>query len=131
VALSDYGGEMIGFGWAELSAHRTLARLHDRIGGPGLAATVTVPGLSAEVDQHAAAVRDILAVGVEGPAAAAVLLAGYARGLLDQAKDMGWRFGEPAKPAGWATVDWLTARLLAICDLARRADGPDLAGIEF
>ena len=126
---------MFGFGWAEHSAHRTLAQLQDRIGGPGLAATVAVPGLIAEVDQHAAAVRDILTVGVDAPAAAVVLLAGYARGLIDQAKDMGWRFGEPTKPAGWASVDWLTARLLAVCDLARRADGQrctaDLAGIEF
>jgi hypothetical protein len=123
---------MFGFapGWAEVSARRMLAHLHDRIGGPGLAAAVAVPGLAAVVDQHAAAVRDILAAGVQGSATATgvVLLAGYARGLLDQAREMGWRFGAPATAAGWARIDWLTTRLLAVCDLASRADRPGPAG---
>jgi hypothetical protein len=119
---------MFGFahGRAEFSARTMLAQLHDRIGGQGMAAAVVVPGLAAVVDQHAAAVRDILAAGVEGAAAATgvVLLAGYARGLLDQAREMGWHVGEPATVTAWTRADWLTTRLVAVCDLARRADQP-------
>lgn len=122
---------VFGGAWAELSARRTLAHLQDRIGIPGLAAT-GVPGLVAAVDQHAAAVRDILSYGVDldGPATAVgvVLLAGYARGLVDQARELGWRFGPPSPPGGWATADWVTTRLLAVCDLASRTDelpGPE------
>lgn len=103
----------------EFSAHRTLDHLHATIGGPGMAAAASVPGLLAEVDQHAAAVRDILSVGVTGAAKGSVLLAGYARGLLDVARDLGWGFAEPTL-AGWTRTDWLTIRLVAVCDLARR-----------
>lgn len=120
--------------WAELSARRTLAHLQDRIGSPGLAAAAGVPGLVAVVDQHAAAVRDILSYGVdlEGTATAVgvVLLAGYARGLVDQARELGWRFGAPGPPEGWARADWVTTRLLAICDLARRVEHPRLPPLE-
>jgi hypothetical protein len=99
-----------------------LSHLDDKIGAPGMAVAATVPGLAAAVDQHAAAVRDILVVGVEGPAAVGViLLAGYARGLLDHAREMGWPVGAPA---GWTRPDWLTTRLLAVCDLARRSNEP-------
>lgn len=115
VALGHYRMSMF-----EFSAHRTLAHLQDRIGAPGMAAAAAVPGLLAEVDQHAAAVRDILTVGVSGPAKGVVLLAGYARGLLDQARDMGWSFGEPPR-SGWSGIDWVTVRLMAVCDLANRA----------
>jgi hypothetical protein len=78
---------------AEASARRRLADLHDQVGRPGMAAAAAVPALTAVVDQHAAAVRDILAVGVEGSltVAGVVLLAGYARGLVDQARELGWR----------------------------------------
>ena len=116
---------MLGFigHWAEFSARRTLEGLQDRIGRPGLAAAATVPGLTAAVDQHAAAVRDILAGGVEGSASAArvILLAGYARGLLDHAREP---VEAPVMLAGWARVNWVTTRLLAVCEMARRADGP-------
>jgi Family of unknown function (DUF6401) len=105
--------------WAESSSRRMLAQLHEQIGRPGIAAGATVPVLNAAIDQHAAAVRDILAVGVDGSAARVVLLAGYARGLLDQARDQGWRLRLPDGPAAWAGADWFTTRLLAICDLAR------------
>jgi hypothetical protein len=123
---------MFGFahGRAEFSARTMLAQLHDRIGTPGLAAAVAIPGLAAMVDQHAAAVRDILAAGVEGSATATgmVLLAGYARGLLDQAREMGWHVGQPSTAVAWTRADWLTTRLVAICDLAHRADQPRPAG---
>lgn len=119
---------MFGFipGWAEISARKALAQLHDRIGGPGMAAAAIVPGLAAAVDQHAAAVRDILATGVENSATAdrTVLLARYVNGLLDQAREMGWRFRAPAFPVGWTETDWVTTRLLAVCQLAKRVDQP-------
>jgi hypothetical protein len=119
---------MAGFldGWTELSARRLLAQLHDRIGLPGLAAAGVVPGLVAAVDQHAAAVRDILSFGVEGSATVlgTVLLAGYAKGLIDQARELGWHFGAPTMLTGWTTADWITARLLAVCELARRVNEP-------
>jgi hypothetical protein len=103
-----------------------LGDLQDRVGRPGLAAAATVPGLTAAVDQHAAAVRDILTGGVEGSATAAgvILLAGYARGLLDHAREKGWPVEAPTMLSGWTHVNWLTTRLLAVCDMARRADDP-------
>lgn len=102
--------------WAESSSRRLLARLRDQLGRPG---QLQLPGLTAAVDQHAAAVRDILSVGVRGSASGVVLLAGYARGLLDGARQQGWR---PHEPEDWARADWLTTRLLAVCYLADSAD---------
>ncbi|WP_158885111.1 DUF6401 family natural product biosynthesis protein [Amycolatopsis anabasis] len=120
-------------GWMEAAARRSLARLHDEIGAAGLAAAAALPGLSAVVDQHSAAVRDIVTLGVEGSAAVAgvVLLSGYARGLVDQAAGQGWRLRLPGDLAGWARIDWTTARLLGVCALAAVLDphsrfaGPD------
>jgi uncharacterized protein DUF6401 len=105
---------------AERDAQRSLARLMDQLGAAGLAATAAVPALSAMIDQHAAGVRDILLLGVEGSAAAAgaVLLAGYARGLLDQAGTDPARLREAVEER-WGHADWLTLRLLAVCALSR------------
>lgn len=108
--------------WAEFSARRTLDRLHEQLGA-GLLTAAAVPGLMAAIDQHSAAVRDIVTLGVEGSAAVAgvVLLAGYASGVLDQAKELGWRL---SLPADWTHADWFTSRLLAVCALAKRFDEP-------
>jgi hypothetical protein len=117
--------------FAEFSARRALSQLHDQLGLAGLAAAAAIPGLGAAVDQHAAAVRDIVDVGVEDSATVAgvVVLAGYARGMLDKAKDLGWRFTAPAHLADWTRTDWLTARLVAVCALANRpAESADSAG---
>jgi hypothetical protein len=80
-------------------------------------------GLLAAVDQHAAGVRDILLLGVEGSAAVAgaVLLAGYAKGLLDEAGTDGGRL-RVAVGECWHRADWLTVRVLAICALSRDDD---------
>jgi hypothetical protein len=104
-----------------------LARLNEKLGTAGLAAAAAVPGLAAVVDQHSAAVRDILAFGVEESAAVAgvVLLAGYAQGLLDHARDTGNDLDPPADPAAWVQADWLTTRLLGVCALAASIDDPD------
>jgi Family of unknown function (DUF6401) len=105
---------------AEHRAQRWLAGLMDQVGSAGLAAAATLPALLAAVDQHAAGVRDILLLGVEGSAAAAaaVLLAGYAKGLLDQAGTDGHRL-RAAVGECWHRADWLTIRVLAICALSR------------
>jgi hypothetical protein len=108
--------------FAEFSARRALTQLHDQLGHAGLAAASAIPGLGAAVDQHAAAVRDIVDVGVEDSATVAgvVVLAGYARGVLDKARELGWRLSTPPHLADWTRTDWLTARLVAVCALANR-----------
>jgi hypothetical protein len=105
----------------ERSARRTLDRLHDQLGTAGLVAATTVPGLAAVVDQHAAAIRDILATGVESGAAVAgtVLLAGYARGIQDHLRERGLALSIPTNPSEWRTATWFHVRLLAVCSLAR------------
>jgi Family of unknown function (DUF6401) len=103
------------------SSRRVLDRLHERVGAAGLAAAAAVPGLGAVVDQHAAAVRDILTTGVQSGAAVAgtVLLAGYAQGVLDHLRESGRSSRVPADLAGWRRADWASVRLLAVCSLAR------------
>lgn len=104
----------------ERSARRLLDKLNDQVGA-GLVAAAAVPGLAAVVDQHAAAVRDILTVGIEASAAVAgsVLLAGYAQGVLDHVRERGGQLRVPTDTAGWAKADWFSMRLVAVCALAR------------
>jgi Family of unknown function (DUF6401) len=105
---------------ADHHAQRWLADLMDQLGEAGLGAAATVPALLAAVDQHAASVRDILLLGVQGAAVAAgaVLLAGYAKGLLDQAGTDASRL-RAAVGESWDRADWLTVRVLAVCALSR------------
>ena len=105
----------------ERSARRALNRLHEQVGTAGLAAAAAIPALGAAVDQHAAAVRDILTAGVEPGVAVAgtVLLAGYAQGVLDHLRETGAPVQAPAEPAGWLRADWASVRLLAVCSLAK------------
>jgi hypothetical protein len=105
----------------ERSARRVLDRLHGQVGAAGLVAAAAIPGLGAVVDQHAAAVRDILTTGVEPGCAAAgtVLLAGYAQGVLDHVRESGAPLLVPDGTAGWLGADWVSVRLLAVCALAR------------
>jgi hypothetical protein len=104
----------------ERSARRLLDRLQGHLGA-GLLAAATIPGLTAVIDQHAAAVRDILEAGAESGAAVAgtVLLAGYAQGMLDHVRDRGGQLRVPTEAAGWAHADWVSMRLVAVCALAR------------
>jgi hypothetical protein len=107
----------------EWGAQHWLGQLMDQVGAAGLAAVASVPAVSAMVDQHAAAVRDILLLGVEGSAtvAGAVLLAGYAKGLLDHAGLDPARL-RVAVGEGWQHADWLTLRVVAVCALSRNDD---------
>jgi len=103
------------------AAWAALADLAHRLGTPGLAAAAALPGLLAEVDQHAAALRDLLGDGRRPPGP--IALAGYADGLRDTAGDLGWREPEPGE-VDWAGAPWLVVRLLAVCQLATAAPGP-------
>jgi hypothetical protein len=114
-------GDFVGIRRLERSARRVLDRLHDQLGAAGLLAAATAPGLAAVVDQHAAAVRDILTVGVESGAAVtgAVLLAGYAQGVQDHLRERGYQLPVPGDAASWLEASWYHVRLVAVCALAR------------
>ncbi|MFL6121807.1 DUF6401 family natural product biosynthesis protein [Actinophytocola sp.] len=99
-----------------------LDRLNAQLGTAGLTAAAVVPGLAAVVDQHTAAVRDILTVGVESGAAVAgiVLLAGYAQGVQDHVRERGLTLSIPTGTAAWREASWYHVRLLAVCALSRK-----------
>lgn len=92
----------------EARARRELAVLRDRI-MPDLRSFE--PALQAAIDQHAAAIRDILGLttGRSGP----VELAAYANGVRDVAAERGWTSGRSS-----AGSDWVTIRLLAAVSMA-------------
>ncbi|MFC9998724.1 DUF6401 family natural product biosynthesis protein [Nocardia sp. NPDC127526] len=102
-----------------VSARKTLNRLQQTHGVPAQAAAREFPAVSAELDQHAAAVRDILDMGVENSAALppSVLLAGYARGLLEDADET--ETPAPESLPDWQDADWVHLRLASLCLLAR------------
>ncbi|ASR36792.1 hypothetical protein BAY61_19325 [Prauserella marina] len=98
--------------WHESAARRELTVLADRLRNAGLTPGGLSPGALATVDQHAAAVRDILTL--SGGRAGPVELAGYARGVQDAARDSGWFLRKDESPNG----DWISLRLIAVCLLA-------------
>jgi predicted heme/steroid binding protein len=100
--------------WQESAARKELAALGAKLRPEGFEVG---PHLRAVIDQHAAAVRDILALtaGRAGP----VQLAAYTRGIVDVAADRGWRPG-----THFGAQDWVTLRLLAACDLALSDEAP-------
>ncbi|MFD3506075.1 DUF6401 family natural product biosynthesis protein [Nocardia sp. NPDC058666] len=102
----------------EISALRHLRQLNIDYGIPATAAAATYPAVLAELDQHAAAVRDILEFGVEDSARIPlpILLAGYVRGLLDGADELC-----SATPESWHDAEWLPMRLAAVCQHAAAA----------
>lgn len=121
--------------FADRSARRRLQHLTEQIGRSGLSAAAGDPGLAAVVDQHAAAVRDIVTAGPARAAGGAlttvatlparngtvaVRLATYARTLLQrQRREAGW---VPLPRDGqWQHADVVTLRLLGICHIAREA----------
>jgi Family of unknown function (DUF6401) len=113
-------GDFVRIRRVERSAQRALDRLNQQLGA-GLLAAAALPGLAAVVDQHAAAIRDILTVGVESGAAVAgvVLLAGYAQGVQDHLRERGQQLTIPTDAAGWQRASWFHVRLLAVCALTR------------
>jgi hypothetical protein len=93
--------------------------LRETLGHRELAAALHMPAVVAQLDQHAAAVRDILTFGVPSGRGVdrGVLLAGYGRGLVDRAAELGRPIGRLGH-GGWAHAEWLDLRLAAVCLLA-------------
>lgn len=89
------------------------------VGVDGLVAALRVPGLLAEVDQHAAAVRD--AIAASGQEVDALTLNRYARSVLAAATRMGRSLAAPAETE-WASAEWHVLRLLAVCAVAVEAE---------
>lgn len=100
-----------------------LDELMARVGVDGLAAALGDPGLLAQVDQHAAAVREALRGA--GRVADAVGLVAYGRSVVAAAE----RMGRPVPEAGaayvsgpaWLRAEWHLMRLVAVCLIAETA----------
>lgn len=105
----------------EASARRELAALRDRL---GQILPSTEPAIQAAIDQHAAAVRDILGLtaGKTGP----VELAAYARGVRDAAADHGWTATPNSGSADWVTIRLLAAVSLGLPSIRHAYDLPTL-----
>jgi hypothetical protein len=105
-------------------ATELLDEMMARVGVDGLAAALGDPGLMAQVDQHAAAVRDALA-GV-GRKLDADGLAAYAKSILAAATRMGRVVPAPGEAhvsgAQWHAAEWHLLRLVAVCSIAEAAD---------
>lgn len=98
------------------AAGRELAALAERLGVKSLPDTSGwAPAMLAAVDQHAAAVRDILLL--SSGSLGSVELAAYARGIQDVALEGPWRPSQCTKDAAWG-ADWVNLRLAAVCLLA-------------
>lgn len=95
-----------------------------RVGVDGLAAALGDVGLLAQVDQHAAAVRQ--ALHQAGRAADAPGLAAYARSICAAAERMGRPVPEPGRAylsgTAWSAAEWHLMRLVAVCMIAESAD---------
>lgn len=104
-------------------ARALLDEMMARVGVDGLVAAHADAGLLAQVDQHAAAVRDALAhagreIDAEG-------LASYAKSIVAAAE----RMGRPVPLAGdayvsgpaWLAAEWHLMRLVAVCLIAESA----------
>ena len=100
-----------------------LDEMMARVGVDGLAAALGDAGLLAQVDQHAAAVRDALAgagreVDAEG-------LAAYAKSIAAAADRMGRPVPQPGHAylsgSAWLAAEWHLMRLVAVCMIAESA----------
>ncbi len=105
----------LGSALLEVSARKTLNRLYKTHGVPAIIAAERSPAVCAALDQHGAAVRDLVERGAEHSVtvAPAVLLAGYARGLVENSSRD--EIIAPRDLTGWVRADWLPLRLAAIC----------------
>jgi Family of unknown function (DUF6401) len=88
-----------------------LHQLIAEVGDSGIAEMRRDPGLAAAVDQHAAAVRDVLRASGDQPVAEVLL--DYVHGFTDAAVERGWW---PADE-----YDWETIRVIAVYALLRKA----------
>ena len=100
-----------------------LDEMMARVGVDGLAAAFAEPALLAEVDQHAAAVREALRDA--GRALDAAGLAAYARSIAAASVRAGRPLPEPGQApitaAEWRGAHWPLLRLVGVCLLAEEA----------
>ena len=104
-------------------ARALLDEMMARVGVDGLAAALGDAGLLAQVDQHAAAVRNALRLA--GRAVDAEGLAAYAKSIVAAADRMGRPVPQPGEayvsgPA-WLAAEWHLMRLVAVCMIAESA----------
>lgn len=83
------------------------------IGEAGVEQMRRDPGLAAAVDQHSAAVRDVITASGDEPVSDVLL--DYVHGFADAAIERGWW------PEG--DFDWETVRVIAAYSLMRRMGG--------
>jgi hypothetical protein len=102
--------------WA---AQLALSQLARRVATSGSVALQDCPALLADVDQHAAAVRDALTE-ISGRISA-VGLAAYADGVCDSAARHGWQLPAEDEVLDWSAPAWPLVRLLSVCVLAEAA----------
>ena len=104
-------------------ARALLDEMMARVGVDGLAAALGDAGLLAQVDQHAAAVRDALRAA--GRAVDAEGLAAYAKSIAAAADRMGRPVPRPGHAhvsgSAWLTAEWPLMRLVAVCMIAESA----------
>lgn len=109
----------------ERQARQELGELTHHLHRAGLSIGSLPPGLLADLDQHAAAIRDILRF--SGRRVGLIELAAYARGAQDAASENGWCLPSPdnSVPA-W---DWVDLRLAAVCLLAETGTSDELDSV--
>jgi len=104
-------------------ARALLDEMMARVGVDGLAAALGDAGLLAQVDQHAAAVRDALRAA--GRAVDAEGLAAYAKSIAAAADRMGRPVPQPGHAyvsgIAWLAAEWHLMRLVAVCMIAESA----------
>ena len=104
-------------------ARALLDEMMARVGVDGLAAALADAGLLAQVDQHAAAVRD--ALHHAGRQIDADGLAAYAKSIAAAAQRMGRPVPEPGHAyvsgSAWLAAEWHLMRLVAVCMIAESA----------
>ena len=105
------------------AARVLLDEMMARVGVDGLAAALGDAGLLAQVDQHAAAVRD--ARHHAGREVDADGLASYARSIVAAAERMGRPVPQPGHAdvsgTAWLAAEWHLMRLVAVCMIAESA----------
>jgi hypothetical protein len=99
----------------DVAARYYLDQVMAMVGVDGLVEALKAPALLAEVDQHAAAVRNSIEAGDKHVDATS--LAAYARSVLAVHQ----RHGRPAPTphtVDWNRPDWTVLRLVAVCAMA-------------
>ncbi|MUL39842.1 hypothetical protein FZ103_01380 [Streptomonospora sp. PA3] len=91
-------------------AEGPLARLSREFGLLGPLGDSIEPWMTAELDQHAAAVRDSIAA--DGGSITRLSLSRYLDGFMDGCRERGWH-------SSCDGYDWETLRVLAVCRLAK------------